>query len=306
MSGFYPISPLIGIPNTSYGAQAGVMNSKWAVRVCRGKKVLAEKTMNELELDNIVGIIFGHIRLEGLSRHSVAMCAGRLMQFARQYQLSGVCPNYEVPDLQYDGEAPVKSNGETVSVVQNNAVSSASTTTIPSTTTSSAVTATPTESAAKSAVSRLESPPKVVLPSLKDQWNNSLESQAVFLSEMATYGATLPEGHLDLMFRQAADYLVRKWSASGSPEDVVRGFASMILSSSPDSQVPPTGNATLCIDVGRCMLVKHAREYEVDGHHVPANYPCAFHMMVADLVSRQSALRISIETSSTGCRVTIS
>ncbi len=296
MSNFYPISPLIGLTNTSYAAQAGVMDGKWAVRVCRGKKVLAEKTMNELDLDNMVGVIFGHARIEGLSRHSVAMCAGRLMQFARQYQLSGICPNYEIPDLVREGEEPevprVSSEG-TETAVQNG--------TVPSSTAAVISASTP----AKAGMSQLRTLPAVVTPSLKDQWNNALESQAVLASQMASYGATLPEGHLDLMFRQAAEYLVQQWSRSGNPEDVVRRFVSMILSSSTDSQIPPAGDNRLCIEVGRCTLVKHAREFEVGGHRVPMNYPCAFHMMIADLVSSQLAVHISINTSSTGCSVTI-
>ncbi|MHA1927424.1 MAG: hypothetical protein ACTSV2_02470, partial [Candidatus Thorarchaeota archaeon] len=99
---FYPISPMVGITNTSYAAQAGVLEDQWACRVVRGKKVIAEKTMIDMDLENFVGVIYGFIRVEGLSRHSVAMCAGRLMQFARRYQTSGVCPNFEVPDLVYD------------------------------------------------------------------------------------------------------------------------------------------------------------------------------------------------------------
>ena len=82
MSDFYPISPIIGIINTSYGAQAGVMDEKWAVRVLRGKKIIAEKTIHELDLDSFVGVVYGHIRVEGLSRHSIAQCAGRMMQYA--------------------------------------------------------------------------------------------------------------------------------------------------------------------------------------------------------------------------------
>ena len=56
MSNFYPISPLVAITNTSYGAQAGVMDEMWAVRVVRGKKIIAEKTIPNLELENIVGV----------------------------------------------------------------------------------------------------------------------------------------------------------------------------------------------------------------------------------------------------------
>ncbi|MHA2178782.1 MAG: hypothetical protein ACXAAK_10580, partial [Candidatus Thorarchaeota archaeon] len=61
MSNFYPVSPLVAIPNTSYGAQAGVMNEMWAMRVVRGRKIIAEKTMPELDLENMVGVAYGHI-----------------------------------------------------------------------------------------------------------------------------------------------------------------------------------------------------------------------------------------------------
>ena len=116
MSDFYPVSPLVVIPNSSYGAQIGVMNEMWAVRVVRGKKILAEKTMPALELDNIIGIAYGNIRVEGLSRLAVANMSGRLMQFGRKYQTAGICPNYEIPDLAYDdgttiGEQMAASSG---------------------------------------------------------------------------------------------------------------------------------------------------------------------------------------------------
>ena len=114
MSDFYPISPAILITNTSYMAQAGVMNEMWACRVIRGKKILAEKTMSELDLENYVGVIYGNIRVEGLSRHAVAQCAGRLMQFSRQYQTSGIAPNYEVEGLVYDdGESYIEATPST-------------------------------------------------------------------------------------------------------------------------------------------------------------------------------------------------
>ena len=78
MSDFYPISPLVNITNTSYAAQAGVMDEKWAVRVVRGKKIIAEKTMLDLDVENIVGVAYGNIRVEGLSRHAIATMAGRI------------------------------------------------------------------------------------------------------------------------------------------------------------------------------------------------------------------------------------
>ncbi|TFF94390.1 hypothetical protein EU546_04960, partial [Candidatus Thorarchaeota archaeon] len=107
MSDFYPISPVVGITNTSYAAQAGVMNEMWAVRVLRGKKIITEKTIPSLDIDNMVGVAYGHIRVEGLSRHSIAQMAGRLMQFARKYQSSGISPDYSVPGLVYDdGSSP--------------------------------------------------------------------------------------------------------------------------------------------------------------------------------------------------------
>jgi len=197
LSNFYPISPLVGITNTSYAAQAGVMEEKWACRVVRGKKILAEKTIHQLDLESYVGVIYGHIRLEGLSRHAVAQCAGRLMQFSRKYQTAGICPNYEVPDLVYDdGSSPAAASEET-SEAKAESVSSIDDVSV----------------TGVGAVPKLEPLEGVGL------WQPAIASYGVTLAEVAAYGERLPDGHLDLMFENVANELVRMWSASGEGVD---------------------------------------------------------------------------------------
>ena len=286
MSDFYPVSPLVGIPNTSYGAQAGVMNEQWAMRVVRGKKIIAEKTMPELDLDNMVGIAYGHIRFEGLSRHAVAQMAGRLMQFARKYQTAGVCPNYEIPDLAYDDGTTV---GDIAAAEKGEVAVEESTTT------------------ADLPDMRIgEIPP---LHRTKDEaaWEMSVEAHAAMISEVAAYAAELPKGHLENMFNRVADTLIYRWAManpSEAPTALIR-FASLIQSCSNESQLPKTGTGTATIETGKCKLLEVCRELDPDASKIPAGYPCTFHETIAKKLSELSGVKVSVNTSSTGCIVSI-
>ena len=283
MSNFYPISPLVGITNTSYAAQAGVLDEKWACRVVRGKKILVEKTIHQLDLESYVGVIYGHIRLEGLSRAAVAQCAGRLMQFSRKYQTAGVCPNYEVPDLVYDdGSSPVAVSEE-----------------------SSDTTAESSSSIDDISVTGVGAVPKLEPLSGNDLWQHAILSYGVMLSELAAYGESLPDGHVDVMFDNVANELVRMWSASGEGVDVLSNFGNMILSCTKEGQLPAAAVHQLKIETGRCELLAMARQIDPDGKKLPGGYPCAFHEKIAEKVSQLTGAKIEINTSSTGCIVQI-
>ena len=290
MSDFYPISPLVSITNTSYAAQAGVMDEKWAVRVVRGKKIIAEKTMLDLELDNIVGIAYGNIRVEGLSRHAIATMAGRLMQFARKYQTAGICPNYEVPDLAYDdgttlGEKAAATSGEPLIAAKEESVT------------------------AELPDIRVGAIPEI--PKIKevDGWNSAVETQASFICEISGYAASLPTGHLDLMFTRAADQLIHYWATS-NPDDpgatALKKFALLIQSCSKESQMPKTGTGTATIETGICEILRVCRELDPDVNKIPAGYPCAFHEKIAAKLSELTGARVTVNTSSTGCIVGMS
>jgi hypothetical protein len=287
MSDFYPISPLIGITNTSYAAQAGVMDERWAARVVRGKKIIAEKTMNELNLDNLVGIVYGHIRIEGLSRHAVAMCAGRLMQFARRYQQSGIAPDFEIADLVRDGE---ESTGMSFSI------NSADAGTLDA--------AQPSESKVTPNLPKLGAVPTIERIVGNDLWRSSSEGRAIALAELAAYGSSLPEGHIDAMFEHAAEMLIRLWGANGSSEELVRRFAELIQSCSTESQLPKTGTDRETIETGTCQLLKTMRELDPEGELLPRAYPCAYHELLAQKISELTGVEIMVNTSSTGCVIT--
>ncbi|MFW9921070.1 MAG: hypothetical protein ACFFED_15825 [Candidatus Thorarchaeota archaeon] len=283
MSGFYPISPTVMITNTSYSAQAGVMDEMWACRVIRGKKILAEKTMTELSLDNFVGVIYGHIRVEGLSRHAVAMCAGRLMQFSRQYQTSGISPNYEVPDLYYDdGESYIEvgSSSEESTVVTSD-----------------------TKELPHAPVGHL---PTVTPQAGKNAWKVIAEAHGTTICELAVYAATLPSGHLTAMFEQLANELVHMWIDPEDPIILPIRFGELIYSCSGDSQLPKTGTLNVSVETQGCELLKMARKIDPNGNRMPAGYPCAFHEILAQKVSQVTDLKIGVNTSSTGCIVTMS
>jgi hypothetical protein len=189
------------------------MNEMWAMRVVRGKKIIAEKTMPELDLDNMVGVAYGHIRFEGLSRHAVAQMAGRLMQFARKYQAAGVCPNYEIPDLAYDdgttlGDIAATKKGEVT--VEDRAI------------------------AAELPDMRIGEIPPLHRTTGEAAWAMNIEAHATMLCEIAAYSAELPKGHLDNMFNRVADALIYRWAMSdpGEPPTALIKFASLIQSCS--------------------------------------------------------------------------
>lgn len=284
MSDFYPISPTVMITNTSYSAQAGVMDEMWACRVIRGKKILAEKTMPELSLDNYVGVIYGHIRVEGLSRHAVAMCAGRLMQFSRQYQTSGIAPNYEMPDLYYDdGESYV----EVGSSDQD----------------AGAGIAKDTKELPHAPVGHL---PTITPQAGKNAWKVIAEAHGAAICELAIYGAQLPEGHLTAMFDQLAHEVIHTWIDAEDPIILPIRFGELIYSCSGDSQLPKTGTLNVSVETQGCELLKMARKLDPNGDRIPAGFPCAFHETLAQKISQITDLKISVNTSSTGCIVTMS
>jgi hypothetical protein len=287
MSDFYPISPLVAITNTSYGAQAGVMDEKWAVRVVRGRKIIAEKTISELDLESMVGVAYGHIRVEGLSRHAVAQMAGRLMQFARKYQTAGICPNYENPDLVYDdgttlGDIAASAKGE--------------------------VAVEDTTPSAELPDIRIGQMPALHRTTGEDAWASNIEAHAAMICEAAIYAAELPKGHLDNMFNRMADALIRRWVMSNpeEPPTALIKFASLIQACSDESQLPKTGSGTATIETGACKILGVCRDLDPDASRIPAGYPCAFHELIAKKLSNLTGAKISVNTSSTGCIVGIS
>ena len=288
MSDFYPVSPIIGITNTSYGAQAGVMDEKWAVRVLRGKKIIAEKTIHQLDLDSFVGVVYGHIRVEGLSRHSIAQCAGRMMQYARKFQTSGVSPDYEVADLVREGE-----DGELIS--QGSTEYS-----IPVADTSKADVSTQ-ESEVDTRIGEF---PDFTLLDPKQAWASSIEAQAALIARMATYGEALSKEHLDLMFGQTADELVYQWGLSSDLHNPILKFAELILGCTDEGQIPKTGKDNVTLETGTCELLKRFKGMDPDGSRFPPGYPCAFHEMLAERVGQRVGAQINLNTSSIGCRVT--
>ncbi len=289
MSDFYPISPLVAITNTSYGAQAGVMDEMWACRVVRSKKILAEKTMSELSLENFVGVIYGHVRVEGLSRHAVAQCAGRLMQFSRRYQTSGVAPNFEIPDL-------VRDDGESLVPVSGTSDTGATGIADP---------------VGESAEQELQFTPVGHLPSFsplaeKEIWGPIIESHGTMLCELAAYGSQLSEEHLRTMFERVATELLRRWVEPGNPLAVVTKFGELILSCSTESQIPKTGTQNVTVETQNCRLLTIARENDPEVEKIPHGYPCKFHEILATKVSEVTGLIIGVNTSSTGCIITMS
>ncbi len=261
MAGFYPISPLVVITNTSYAAQAGVMDEKWAARVVRGKKIIVEKTMSQLSLDDFVGVIYGFIRLEGLSRSSVAMCAGRLMQYARRYEQSGICPNYEEKDLVREGEDASSSSLTTDASphperlqARREAVQIDYALSLP----------------------RLEQIPTVKTLSPAEAWQTDLEAHSVLIAEVAAYCSSLGPDHPKEVFGQAARALIERWAASGKSADLITQFVSFIQACSRESQLALTGSSKITVETGACEILRIANALRSRGVSLPPVFPAHF------------------------------
>jgi hypothetical protein len=289
MSNFYPISPIVGITNTSYGAQAGVMDEMWAVRVIRGKRIITEKTIPDLELENIVGVAYGHIRVEGLSRHAVATMAGRLMQFARKYQQAGICPNYELTDLAYEDGTTI---GEQAIAAEGGVVVDS--------TQESVIVHLPDV--------RVGEVPQIPKTTGDAAWQSIAEAHGALIGELSAYARTLPTGHLDLMFSKAADQLIHFWVTSNpdDPSTLLKKFGAMIQSCSSESQLLKTGTGTATIETGTCEVLRVCRKIDPDVTRIPAGYPCIFHEMLANKITELTGVKVTVNTSSVGCVVGMS
>jgi hypothetical protein len=259
------------------------------VRVVRGKKIITEKTIPGLELDNIVGVAYGHIRVEGLSRHAVATMAGRLMQYARKYQQSGVCPNYEITDLTYEDGTTI---AEQAIISQGGVVNSQDET--------SAISSLP-----DLGVGEVPPIPRTIG---EDAWMSIAQAHAILICEISAYARSLPTGHLDVMFKKAAEQLIHFWATS-SPDDpsaVLKKFGALIQSCSRESQLPKTGTGTATIETRNCEVLRICRALDPDVSKMPAGYPCVFHEIIAEKISELTGVKVSVNTSSTGCIVSMS
>jgi hypothetical protein len=215
------------------------------------------------------------------------------MQFARRYQQSGVAPDFEVAGLiRQDGtktgvDTPISEPAQTQPSV------------------------TPDVSTESLEPSDTPSPQRITeIPELsplnpKETWNRLSTAFGVLLSEMATYGAELPEGHLDAIFDRAANREITTWTDPENPHSIVINFCEMMYSCSDESQLPLTGTDTLTIEVSGCRLLQIGREIASENESYPAGYPCRYHEKMAKKIAEITGLNISVNASSTGCMVQI-
>jgi hypothetical protein len=209
------------------------------------------------------------------------------MQFARQYQQSGVCPNYENPNLTYDdgsGDAGAAVAGADTQSAAQEIESTAESTLTPN------------------PIGKL---PEIPNATGSNGWENLVEAHSVMMGEIASYSASLPEGHLDLMFNRIADLLLWMWTSSGDPYNPVIKFGQLIMSCSKESQSPTTTTGMVRIETGTCSILEAVRKFDPDGTRLPAGYPCKFHELLAQKVSHIAGIIIDVNTSSTGCIVTM-
>jgi hypothetical protein len=156
------------------------------------------------------------------------------MQFSRRYQQSGVCPNYADPRLVYGDEVE----------------------------TSPTAYAEPETTAAepKIEVTPVEELPKIPAFKISKAWTATIEAHSVMIARMAAYGASLPEGHLESMFEQAASDLVNLWFAQGEASELISRFAAMIQSCSKETTMSESTKSKIIMETGTpCPSQQKAR-----------------------------------------------
>jgi hypothetical protein len=211
--------------------------------------------------------------------------AGRLMQFARKYQSSGISPDYSVPGLVYD-------DGSSPAVVHASAETNESGVPLPE--------EAPTDTLPDMRLGEIPALPRIIGD---DAWLTSVESHATMIAEMAAYGSALSSDHLDAMFGSVADQLIRRWADPSDPTVAVRKLAALIQSCAAESQLPKTGTDKATVETQNCNVLRICREIDPEFDRVPTSYPCALHESLAKKLSELTGLKISVNTSSTGCIV---
>ncbi|MHA1927803.1 MAG: hypothetical protein ACTSV2_04385, partial [Candidatus Thorarchaeota archaeon] len=193
-------------------------------------------------------------------------------------------PNFEVPDLVYDDGTSASSKAKPETSGPGDVAAAAST---------------ETEEFSFAPVGKLPT----ISVSIKGIWEKAMEAHGTLLCEMAIYGASLPEGHLEAMFEKSANAMLRRWIHPGDPLNLITKFGEFMFSCSNESQVPRTGTDNTTLEVSPCKILQVARRVDPDGSLLPPGYPCAYHELIAKKVSEISDLNIIVNTSSTGCTV---
>ena len=140
----------------------------------------------------------------------------------------------------------------------------------------------------------------------KNAWRYIAQSHGTMICEMAIYASQLPEGHLDAMFERIAEELVYSWIDKNDPNVLPSKFGELIYCCSEESQFPKTGNLNISVETQGCEILRIAAEVDPRGDRMPAGYPCAFHEKLAQKVAEITDLKVVVNTSSTGCIVTLS
>jgi len=151
----------------------------------------------------------------------------------------------------------------------------------------------------------VEELPRIPAFKIGKAWAATVEAHSVMIARMAAYGASLPDGHLESMFEQAASDLVDLWFAQGDASGLISRFAAMIQSCSRESTVSESTKSKIITETVNCALLESAGNLKKAGITFPSGFPCKFHEEVAKQVSARTKTRISINTTSSGCTVTI-
>lgn len=334
-TGFRAVSPEVGIRNTSYRAQIGVIGDQWYVRVIRGKTILAEVPITELMIDHVLGAIYGNINLPFLNQLDVANAAARLMQFARRFATSGVAPKFPDDHLVYqDGTKP---SGEVVETPppqpRPDFVSHPQAPQPQPSTVSSPAASEPTA----------QSPFGVSTESSEDYYGvpeteidlsdvglvNASETKRIIGSMPTSYAKDLEGRHLHqsstlaTLLMSSIAYiserfgneeagwfvgrfildLIKSWSFEDKPLEIISGLVNYFVSMSPESEVVECTKEKCSIAIPECIL-KHEMNVLLENEMpVPLDYPCTFCHTLLNRITDRIAIKGNITRTKNGCTV---
>ncbi len=336
-TGFRAVSPEVGIRNTSYRAQIGVIGDQWYVRVIRGKTILAEVPISELMIDHVLGAIYGNINLPFLNQLDVANAAARLMQFARRFKTSGVAPPFPDDHLVYaDGTKPSGGTAEVQAPVSSQAQPSVQPQAQPveHVSTSSGATQSPfASSGAQPEVSSEEyygvpeteidlsniglvnaSGGKRIIGSMPSGFIKELESKhmhqantlaTLLMSSIAYISERFGNEESGWFVERFINDLIRSWSFEDNPQEIITGLINYYLSMSPESEVIECSKEKCEITVPECILKHEMDKLLENDMPVPLEYPCAFCQTLLNRIIERIEIKGNLTRTKTGCTLSL-
>ncbi|MHA1131283.1 MAG: hypothetical protein ACTSQQ_10810, partial [Candidatus Helarchaeota archaeon] len=84
LSKFIPYSSPIGIPGSSYMAQVGKKDDRWAVRIVKGKEILEEGYFDELNGNKMIAFIIQNLAIPMINPYQISQSVKALIKQAER------------------------------------------------------------------------------------------------------------------------------------------------------------------------------------------------------------------------------